>query len=140
MEQLPIIIGITVFILLIIVGVIVFKKDEKFTNSDQGRMFDIRGMRGYYGDVTSNPNEAETNRTWAAYDQLKDISASDNIPFNAVLPNMMHLPPLRDIYNTPVRNQKIDPVSGLPVSMYTSPRVPLTDFKSETTRDYQTYQ
>ena len=137
MDGLPIIIGIIAFVL---IAVIIFKcmqSGEKFTNTDQGRNFTLKGLTARYGAVPSNPDSAGNN-TWATYEQLGELPDKE-IPYNVVLPNMMHLPPLRNIYNTPVNEQLIDPISGIPESMYTSPRVQLTDFQSETKRDYEVY-
>ena len=136
---------VCVAVCLVIVAVVVYKSREKFTYSERGGVIPVdlssnpENRPRYYGAVPSNPTSLASNKTWAEYEQLKNIPEND-VPFYAVSPDMMHLPPLRDIYNTPVRAQKLDPVSGIPVSMYTSPRVPLTDFKSETTRDYSIYQ
>lgn len=132
----------------VLVALIVFlcvKSREHFTNTEQGGPFKLgggpfklRNLTMHYGAVPSNPDSVP-NKTWAEYERLSSIPSTE-IPYNEVLPDMMHLPPLRDIYNKPVWAQTLDPISGIPESMYTSPRVPLSDFTSETTRDYQIYE
>ena len=124
--------------LVAVVAILVVKSLEHFTNTEQGGPFTLQGLPLHYGAVSSNPDSVPT-KTSAEYEQLSAIR-STQLPYNTVLPGMMHLPPLRDIYNRPVRDHKVDFVSGVPEWMYTSPRVPLTDFQSETTRDYQVYQ
>ena len=71
----------------------------------------------------------------AFYKQMGPYMGCDASPVK-VLPDMMQLPPATfgPGFYANALNWTFDPVSGIPVQMYTSPRVPLSDFQTELTR------
>lgn len=130
----------TILVVLFMGGAVVYaiiKTREHYDKTPQ--VFNIKNMPMKYGSVASNTASGPA-KTGAVYETLGQLPNKD-APCDEVRPGMMQLPPQRNIYSTPIWEQKIDPITNMPENlMYTSPRVPLTDFKSETTRDYKPYE
>lgn len=118
---------IAIIILLIRRHTDFYNVDERSDNMKNPMTYTILGNDNKYGSKNDGMKQTD-------YDVLGEIPASE-MDASVVLPNMMHLPKV-GFMGFP---HEYDPVSGLDVTMYSSPRVPLTDFKSETTRDYQKY-
>ena len=69
------------------------------------------------------------------YKQLGPYTGCNASPVK-VLPDMMQLPDpvFGPGFYANALDWTVDPVSGIPVQMYSSPRVPLSDFQTELTR------
>ena len=105
-----------------LVGLIVFiviRSREKFVPASNGALY-----LGSY--PPGNPG---------FYNQLGPYYGCDASPVK-VTPNMMQLPEpsFGPGFYANVLNLAYDPISGIPVQMYSSPRVPLSDFQSELNR------
>ena len=122
-----IIVSVIVILLLSMVVYIVIHKEKYASNTQTTNPVGIAN-----GLNSTIPDTLSYNKFYETLGPYKGCSDSPT----KVLPNMLQLPPAvfgRGFYSG-VFNQVFDPVSGIPVQMYTSERVPLSDFQSETER------
>jgi hypothetical protein len=112
-----------------VIGLIVYfviKSREKFVPYWSNN--NMNSMNSEYSGSAAPGNPA-------FYKQLGPYKGCDASPV-VVTPDMMQLPEptFGPGFYAGALNWIYDPVSGIPVQMYTSPRVPLSDFQTELTR------
>ena len=116
-----IVISVAVIAVISLIVYFVIKSREKFVPYVMGNSSSESGS-----NPPGNP---------AFYKQLGPYKGCNGSPVE-VLPDMMQLPPATfgPGFYANALNWTVDPVSGIPIQMYTSPRVPLSDFQTELTR------
>lgn len=117
---------------IILLSIVILMK-EGYTGVVAGRRIGNTGMR--YGSATQSV-DSEMVRTvdYKVQGAIPDMQ----LPYNALTPDMLHLP--KPTLYGPPNCHPLDPYSGYDETIFKSPTIiPISDFESETTRDYKNY-